>query len=232
MVKSLIDLMQKHLNLEIQSLHAINAMAVMRVTFYVPVVLLAIFLAGCAAMALPPVAFSIPTRIIDYQKEVKPLLDKRCTVCHSCYNSPCQLKLDSFEGADRGATKRAIYNSTRLITMEPTRLFTDAQSTAEWRKKKFFSVTESSVSNGLNDSIMIQLLSHKMKSPKSAGEYQPESEDLTCSENTTELGGYGKHLEQLSADYRRWPSVNTRRLYAPYRGKHRFQPGSINNFRE
>jgi len=162
----------------------------MRATFYVPVVLLAIFLAGCAAKALPPVAFTIPTRTIDYQKEVKPLLDKRCTVCHSCYNSPCQLKLDSFEGADRGATKRAIYNSTRLITMEPTRLFTDAQSTAEWRKKKFFSVTESSVANGLNDSIMIQLLSHKMKNPQSAGEYKPESEDLTCSENASELGGY------------------------------------------
>lgn len=132
----------------------------------------------------------IPTRTIDYQKEVKPLLDKRCTVCHSCYNSPCQLKLDSFEGADRGATKRAIYNSTRLSSMEPTRLFTDAQSTAQWRKKKFFSVTNSTVSNGLNDSIMIQLLSHKIKNPKSVGEYRSESEDLTCSENANELGGY------------------------------------------
>lgn len=152
--------------------------------------MLAFFFAGCAAKALPPVAMKIPTRTIDYQKEVKPLLDKRCTVCHSCYNSPCQLKLDSFEGADRGATKKAIYNSARLSSMEPTRLFTDAQSTAEWRKKKFFSVTDSTVSNGLNDSIMIQLLSHKIKKPKSVGEYRSESEDLTCSENANELGGY------------------------------------------
>ena len=74
--------------------------------------------------------------------------------------------------------------------MDPTRLFTDAQSTAEWRKKKFFSVTDSSVSNGLNDSIMIQLLSHKMKNAKSSGDYQSESEDLTCSQNGKELGGY------------------------------------------
>lgn len=156
----------------------------------VAVVMLAFFFAGCAAKALPPVAMKIPTRTIDYQKEVKPLLDKRCTVCHSCYNSPCQLKLDSFEGADRGATKKAIYNSARLSSMEPTRLFTDAQSTAEWRKKKFFSVTDSTVSNGLNDSIMIQLLSHKIKNPKSVGAYRSESEDLTCSENANELGGY------------------------------------------
>ena len=157
---------------------------------FVPGLLLALFFAGCAAKALPPVAMKIPTRTIDYQKEVKPLLDKRCTVCHSCYNSPCQLKLDSFEGTDRGATKRAIYNSSRLRSMDPTRLFTDAQSTTEWRKKNFFSVTGSSVSNGLNDSIMIQMLSHKMKNPKSAGEYHPEADGLTCSENGKELGGY------------------------------------------
>src|ERR1700693_208051 len=107
---------------------------------------LALCIAGCAAKALPPVTVKIPTRTIDYLKEVKPLLDKRCTVCHSCYNSPCQLKLDSFEGTDRGATKQTIYLALRLKTMEPTRLFIDAQSTKEWREKKFFSVTESTVS--------------------------------------------------------------------------------------
>src|SRR5512141_1035237 len=119
---------------------------------------MALFLAGCASKALPPVQVKIPTRTIDYLKEVKPLLDKRCVVCHSCYNSPCQLKLDSFEGADRGATKKAIYNATRLKSMDPTRLFTDALSTAEWRRKSFFSVTESKAPAGLNDSIMLELL--------------------------------------------------------------------------
>jgi hypothetical protein len=157
---------------------------------FVPALLLALFLAGCAAKALPPVAFKIPTRSIDYQKEVKPLLDKRCTVCHSCYNSPCQLKIDSFEGAERGATKEAVYNSSRLTAMDPTRLFTDAQTTAQWRQKKFFSVTDSTVANGLNDSIMMQMLSHKLKNPKSVGEYLSESDDLTCAENGKELGGY------------------------------------------
>lgn len=152
--------------------------------------LLLSLLVGCAGHALPPVVVKIPTRTIDYQKEVKPLLDKRCTVCHSCYNSPCQLKIDSFEGMDRGATKRAIYNSTRLKTMDPTRLFTDARTTKEWRDKKFFSVTESTVSDGLNDSLMIQMLSHKMKNPKSVGEYKPEADDLTCAENRDELGEY------------------------------------------
>lgn len=145
---------------------------------------------ACATKTLPPVVFNIPTRHIDYLNEVKPLLDKRCAVCHSCYNSPCQLKLDSFEGADRGATKRAVYNGSRLRSMDPTRLFTDAQSTGEWRQKEFFSVTDSKVSGELNDSIMIEILSHKIKNPKSVGEYRSEANDLTCSENTDELAGY------------------------------------------
>ncbi len=154
----------------------------------------ALFLTGCAAFqqAPPPVIVSVPSRSIDYLGEVKPILDRRCVVCHSCYNSPCQLKLSSFEGTERGATKQAVYNSSRLRTADPTRLFTDAQSTAEWREKGFFSVTESSVSGKENDSLMIQLLTHKMNNPASEGEYFPEAGDLTCAEDGRELGRYLK----------------------------------------
>ena len=74
--------------------------------------------------------------------------------------------------------------------MDPTRLFTDAQSTGQWREKEFFSVTESKASGGVNDSIMIEILSHKIKNPKSVGEYKSEADDLTCSQNQEELGGY------------------------------------------
>ncbi len=156
------------------------------------VLVMTALLAACAAKAPKPVFFQIPARPVDYTKEVKPILDRRCAVCHSCYNSPCQLKLDSFEGADRGATKKAVYNGSRLRSMDPTRLFTDAQSTGQWRKKEFFSVTESRASAGLNDSIMIEILSHKMENPKSIGEYRSEADDLTCSQNPEELGGYLK----------------------------------------
>jgi len=121
---------------------------------------------------------------------VKPLLDKRCVVCHSCYNSPCQLKFSSYDGLDRGATKKKVYDATRLTTMDPTRLFIDAQSTEEWRDKGFFSVTENSAEAGYNNSIMLQLLSHKMEHPKSVGDYFPEANDLTCSATRIELGGY------------------------------------------
>jgi len=147
---------------------------------------------GCAVKAPEPVPIEITYRKVDYLADVKPLLDKRCVVCHSCYNSPCQLKLSSYEGLDRGASKKKIYNATRLKTMDPTRLFIDAESTEEWRQKDFFSVTENSATVGFNNSIMLQLLSHKMKNPKSVGDYFSEKDDLNCSETGAELGKYLK----------------------------------------
>ncbi len=156
--------------------------------------LLLVFLGGCAQITPEPIAIQIPTRPVNYLREIKPILDKRCAVCHSCYNSPCQLKLNSFEGVDRGGSKKAVYNATRLTTMDPTRLFIDAQTTKEWRKKNFHTVTESTAEAGFNNSLMLQILNHKMKNPESKGEYHSEAEDLTCSESSIELDGYlSKH---------------------------------------
>ena len=149
-----------------------------------------VIISACAGKAPAPVSIELPSWPVHYLSEVKPILDKRCVVCHSCYNSPCQLKLSSYEGVDRGGSKKAIYNATRLTTMDPTRLFIDAHSTEEWREKDFHSVTESSAEDGFNNSIMLHILDHKMKNPKSTGEYFSEADDLTCSETQIELGGY------------------------------------------
>lgn len=40
-----------------------------------------------------------------YSQKIQPILDRRCTVCHSCFEAPCQLKLTSPEMLIRGATK-------------------------------------------------------------------------------------------------------------------------------
>lgn len=74
-----------------------------------------------------------------YYHQIKPILDNRCVVCHGCYDAPCQLKLSSPEGIDRGLTNQRIY-ARRLKAMNPTRLFEDAQSTDEWRLKGFNAV--------------------------------------------------------------------------------------------
>ena len=75
-----------------------------------------------------------------WERDVKPVLDRRCVVCHACYDSPCQTELSSFEGAERGASKQPVYRGNRLAAMQPTRLFIDARTTAEWRERDFHSV--------------------------------------------------------------------------------------------
>ena len=74
---------------------------------------------------------------VEFLTDVKPVLDSRCVVCHGCYDAPCQLKLSSVEGIDRGLSKERVYDGTRLLAQEPSRLLFDALDTAQWREKGF-----------------------------------------------------------------------------------------------
>ena len=108
---------------------------------------------------------------ISFAKDVKPILDSRCVVCHSCYDAPCQLKLGSIEGIDRGATKQLVYDFVRFKPADPTRLFIDATNTTGWRGKKFFPVlnerNETPTAN-LDNSLLAQMLQLKRDYPLSS----------------------------------------------------------------
>lgn len=80
---------------------------------------------------------SIAALPIEYRRDVKPILDSRCVVCHACYDAPCQLQLGSYDGVTRGANGERVYDAARLLAAQPTRLFQDAASNAEWRNKGF-----------------------------------------------------------------------------------------------
>lgn len=155
--------------------------------------LLVLFLNGCATPPpqTPAYNFVPPIKQLDYLADVEPVLVKRCVVCHSCYNSPCQLKLSSWDGLERGASKEMIYNAGRLKTMDPSRLLIDAHSVDEWRQKGFFNVKQEGTQE-YTDSMLFMLLDHKRLSPKTSGEYYPEAGDLTCPESTSELKDYLK----------------------------------------
>lgn len=115
-----------------------------------------ITVAGCAAIAqyswerhygkpLPPPSRELTTPLADYKnpeyyRDVKPIFDKRCVVCHGCYDAPCQLKLTAFAGVERGASTVKVYDGTRLLAENLTRLFIDANSADEWREKNFYPV--------------------------------------------------------------------------------------------
>ncbi len=160
-----------------------------------------LIITGCSYAPPPPVKVQNSHKKIDYLTDIKPILDKRCVVCHSCYNAPCQLKLSSYDGLERGASKEAVYQAERITPAQQTRLFIDAQSKEDWRKKDFFSVVDNHAKNGFNDSIMMHLLQEKVNNPKVEGIYNPETEDLICSRNQEEVGEYFEKKEHRGMPY-------------------------------
>jgi len=118
---------------------------------------------------------------IVFDQHVKPVLERRCVVCHGCYDAPCQLKLSSSEGLRRGASKERIYEARRTTVMQPTRLFIDAKSTAEWRSRGFFSVLnegQQSAENNLKNSVLYHLLRLKQQHPQPREGQLPDSYTL------------------------------------------------------
>lgn len=148
---------------------------------YSVLIVIALLLGGCAMFGVnhlqklygpaAPVAREVATLApshVDFWREVKPVLDNRCVVCHGCYDSPCQLKLTAIEGIDRGANKTPLYNNRRLLPDELTRLFEDAQTVEQWRQKDFFPVLnerEQTPEANRRAGVMHQLLTLKSQHP-------------------------------------------------------------------
>ncbi len=123
---------------------------------------------------------------VEYWREVKPVLERRCVVCHGCYDAPCQLNLTAFEGIVRGAYKQRVYDTTRPVTAEPTRLFDDARSVAEWRQKGFYPVlSEASQANGdaSRAGVMARMLALKREHPLPAVVPLPDTFDFSLDRN-------------------------------------------------
>ncbi|MCG9681146.1 fatty acid cis/trans isomerase [Vibrio sp. Isolate23] len=103
-----------------------------------------------------------------FLNEVKPIIDNRCVVCHACYDAPCQLKMSSVEGIDRGASKELVYQGTRLTAATPTRLFQDAQTTEQWRSMGFHPVLnerDQTPTANIEAGLMAKLLMQKEAHP-------------------------------------------------------------------
>ena len=119
---------------------------------------------------------------IDYFRDVKPILDRRCSVCHACYDAPCQLKLTSFEGIDRGASKEKVYISERILADDPSRLFIDAKNTQEWRERNFYPVLNERKQDheaNLELSVMYQILALKKANPLPDVKQLPDTFDFS-----------------------------------------------------
>jgi hypothetical protein len=93
------------------------------------------------------------------------VFEQRCVVCHGCYDAPCQLKLESFAGAERGATKVPVYDGSRLLEMAPTRLGIDAQLPGEWRNMGFHGVLPERENPLPERSVLLRMLELKRAHP-------------------------------------------------------------------
>ncbi|HEY2733276.1 MAG TPA: fatty acid cis/trans isomerase, partial [Polyangiales bacterium] len=89
----------------------------------------------------------------------------RCVVCHGCYDAPCQLKLETLAGVQRGATSQKVYESSRLTAAKPTRLSIDAHLVSEWRAKGFHSVLPELPGEDPSHSVLMRMLELKRDHP-------------------------------------------------------------------
>lgn len=131
-----------------------------------------------------------------YTRKIQPIFDSRCLACHSCFNAPCQLNLQNFEGFQRGANKLNVYNGTRLKSVEPSRLWVDAHG-EEWRKKGFFSV---STSSDPAENLFFQLTQLRNLNPTKPISKQV-AETQVCPQNMTEYRQIEKAARELGMPY-------------------------------
>ncbi|MFV1973697.1 MAG: fatty acid cis/trans isomerase [Thiohalobacterales bacterium] len=115
---------------------------------------------------------------VAFEQQVRPVLERRCVVCHGCYDAPCQLKLSSIEGLRRGASEELVYNPARIKPIPPTRLFVDARSASEWRSRGFHTVLNEgpqTPDSNLEDSVLYHLLRLKQLHPQPDSGTLPDS---------------------------------------------------------
>ncbi|MDU0356184.1 fatty acid cis/trans isomerase [Paraglaciecola aquimarina] len=137
---------------------------------------------------------------IFYEKDVEPIIASRCVVCHACYDAPCQLKMSSPEGIDRGANKEKVYHGDRILAATPNRLFIDALDTKSWRQRDFYPVlnerTQDAEAN-TQASVLAKMLTQKQQYPQPKSKLLDERFDVSIDRSQTcptmeEYPGYVK----------------------------------------
>ena len=107
-----------------------------------------------------------------WHADVQPILQRRCVVCHGCYDAPCQIKLGAWQGVARGGSGELVYDASRLSEAEPSRLFVDAQKASQWRARGFFPVLNERAATpeaNLAGSLLYQTLVLKQQHPLPVG---------------------------------------------------------------
>jgi hypothetical protein len=133
----------------------------------------------------PPLVVAAPVDPT-YATTIQPIFDRRCVPCHACFDSSCQLTLQSFEGLDRGANKEIVYYPERVGAARTTRMFQDAPTTAAWQTDfNFFPVVDRTDADDLQRSLLWRFVNQRTSSPV-GGSFDVD-ETTTCPRSTSEL---------------------------------------------
>ncbi len=119
-------------------------------------------------------------------------------VCHACYNAPCQLNLQSYEGLDRGGNKEQIYQPSRLVAVAATRMFQDATTTSDWVNRfEFFPV----LSHDKNpaDSLLHHFIAQR-RAVEKTGDFSTEPSP-TCPESVEKAQAFLKGRPEAGMPY-------------------------------
>ncbi len=175
-------------------------------------------LAGCTMMARQtlnerygepdPVRFDLamkPPQGMSYRNDIQPILNRRCVVCHACYDAQCQLKLSAWEGVTRGASKEKVYDAERILEAPPTRLFIDAQTASGWRARDFHPVlnerSQTPTAN-LSGSVLFRMLDLKYRHPLPDAKVLPASFDFSL--NRDQQCATIEEFDGFERDYPQW----------------------------
>ena len=119
-----------------------------------------LFMSGCGEEKGTPVAQTgpAPSASPEYVTDIQPIFNRRCIACHGCLGSPCNVKLNSFRGADRGGFGINPYGNH---VGESPRVGMDlVQTTGEWRQRGFYPILnrEGTVKDRLDRSLLYKMV--------------------------------------------------------------------------
>jgi len=160
---------------------------------------------GCVGRARPGVAARSvvlgPIQSAAAWNAAQQVFESRCVVCHGCYDAPCQLKLGTYDGIARGATRDRVYDASRLVAAQPTRLDVDAHDVDGWRRKGFHPVLEDSGGDP-RASLLLRMLALKKEHPVT--ESGDVGKDFTLDLDRTETCTTADRFEQYAKDHPLW----------------------------
>jgi len=141
-----------------------------------------------------------------FNNVIQPIIENRCVVCHGCYDAPCQLKLESMAGLERGASKEKVYGE-RLIAAKPSQMLGDLRSRdleniKKFRREGFFPVLnerQQTANANSQGSVFYQMLQLKQQHPLPAGKLLDNSFDLSL--NRTQQCPTIEEFEQYKNSY-------------------------------